>query len=70
MLNQDREWLQASRRRQIGAIVVGLGVLALAIGLPLYLAVLAGGGGGDERGQLLPVGSPTADEQAPTPAAP
>ncbi len=44
--HQVREWLRGHRRRQLGAIGLGLGVIAAGIGLPLYFVVFAGGDGG------------------------
>ncbi len=64
MLNRIRKWLRGSRRRQAGAIVVGLGILAL----PVYLVAFSGG---DERGEevrSMPSPSPeVAQTSEPTP---
>ncbi len=46
LTDRVREWLRGSRRRRMGAIGLGLAVIAAAIGLPLYFAVFADDGGG------------------------
>ena len=46
LIDRVRGWLWGSRRRRIGAIGLGLGVITAAIGLPLYFAVFAGADGG------------------------
>ncbi|TET95262.1 MAG: hypothetical protein E3J29_07185, partial [Dehalococcoidia bacterium] len=60
LIDRVREWLRGSRRRRIGAIGLGLAVIAAAIGLPLYFAVFAGVDGG-------PAVSPTPGAE-PSPA--
>ncbi len=66
VVNRVREWLRGSRRRQAGAIVVGLGVLAL----PVYLVAFSGGDDRAEEVRSMPSPSPeVAQTSEPTPIA-
>ena len=63
MLNQVRDWLLESRRRQLLA-GISLGVIAAIAGIATYFAVSAGGDGGIVG---APMASPGATLPSPTP---